>query len=884
MDRNDPNGAKRPARRPRSAAPESTSKRAWWKTSPRPQDPSSSASRSRPTSPKAAGSGAGSGASGPPRDDGGKPPWWKLRPSWVPRGTLRWLVFLLVVVLGFLGYEWFRLSSMDSDRYTGQGWKFPTRVYADWKEYRVGDLADAASFQRTLERARYRRVWKKPQAQGEYRINGAAYEIYLRAFVYPDRVERGSRVTARLRDGKVASLSEGFGESDPRGLLRVDPELLGEFADATRERRSYLALDQMPRHLVLAVVASEDRRFFKHYGLDFLGVGRATMRNVKAGAVVEGGSTISQQLVKNLYLSRERNVWRKFHEMLLAVLVELRYSKEQILEFYLNQIYLGQRGSWSVCGVEEAALFYFNKHARELSVAESALLVGIIPAPNKLSPYRDREAALERRNDVLRDMVECGFLTAKDAKRHRQASIRFAQSPPPMTRAPYFVDYVREVLSRDISLVDLSSRGFSIFTTLDSRLQEEAERVLKAGVRDADARSPVPGAGRNPAQGALVTIEPSSGYIRAMVGGRSYTESPFNRAVDSHRQPGSAFKPFVYIAALDSYFGGRRPPLTASTLLEDRPDTFHTDLGPWAPRNFEGTYAGQVTAARALARSLNLATVHLSQTVGIGKVVETARALGIESRMRPVASLALGTSEISVLELTTAYATLANGGVRESPVPVKAVIDRGGTVRWAPKRDSRRVLRPETAYMGTILLEGPVVYGTAAGVRSQFGFTRPAAGKTGTTDDENDAWFVGFTPDLATGVWVGCDRDRRLGLTGTDAAVPIWARFMEFAHRDRPLRDFESPPDVVEVWIDGETGYRAGPTCPRVMRAAFAKKTEPRQTCPFFHEIYWEEAMQGDSTAVDPDGMEVPSDEEDAPPPPDAETQPDAETPPTQGL
>jgi penicillin-binding protein 1B len=787
------------------------------------------------------------------------------------------------VAAGFLGYEWFRLSSISSDRYTGQGWKFPTRVYADWKEYRTGDLTDGSSFQRTLERARYRRVWKRPGAPGEYRVNGSAYEVYLRAFVYPDRVERGSRVTARLRDGRVASLTEGFEESEPRGLLRIDPELLGEFSDQTRERRSYLPLAQMPRHLVLAAVASEDRRFFRHWGLDPLGVGRATMRNVKAGAVVEGGSTISQQLVKNLFLSRERNVWRKFHEMLLAVLVEIRYSKEEILEFYLNQIYLGQRGSWSVCGVEEAALFYFNKHARELSVAESALLVGIIPAPNKLSPYRDRDAALARRNEVLADMVECGFLSAREAKRHRKSSLRFAQNPPPMTRAPYFIDVVREALSRDISLVDLSSRGFSIFTTLDPRLQEEAERVVKNGVREADARSAVRGAGRNPAQGALVTIEPSTGYVRAMVGGRSYVESPFNRAVDSRRQPGSAFKPFVYIAALDSYYSGRRPALTASTLLKDLPDTFQTDLGPWAPRNFEGSYAGQVTAARALARSLNLATVHLSQTVGMDKVVETARALGIESRMRPVASLALGTSEISVLELTTAYATLANGGVRVSPITVKAVLDRGGGVRWSAKRESRRVLRPETAYMATILLEGPVIYGTAAGVRSEFGFTRPAAGKTGTTDDENDAWFVGYTPDLATGVWVGCDRDRRLGLTGTQAAVPIWARFMEFAHRDRPLRDFESPPDVVEVWIDGDTGYRAGPTCPRVMRAAFAKKTEPRQTCPFFHEVYWTE---GDSTVVDPDGVQEPPATEAAPPPPDAappEETPDP-PPPDRGL
>jgi penicillin-binding protein 1B len=808
---------------------------------------------------------------GRPRS-GGAAPWWKWRPKWAPPGTLRWAIFLLVAILAFLGYDWFRLSSLASYRYAGQGWKFPTRVYADWRDLRVGDVLEPASLQNMLERSRYRRVWKRPTEPGQYRLSGPIAEIDLRPFTYPDRTERGSEVTVRISGGRIASLSEGFEKQGSRGLLRIEPELLGEFYDQARERRSYLALSQMPRPLVLAAVASEDRRFFHHMGLDLLGMGRATVRNVRAGAVVEGGSTITQQLVKNLFLSRRRSLLRKFHEALLALMVELRYSKEQILEFYLNQIYLGQRGPWSVCGVEEGALYYFNKHAYDLAPGEAALLIGIIPAPNKLSPYHDADAALARRNDVLRSMVECGYLSKAQARRYRRVPMRFAANPAPTTLAPYFVDYVREVLSRDIAEADLSSRGFTIFTTLDPRLQDAAERTLRQGLREADARSPAAGADRNPAQGALLAIEPRTGFIRAMIGGRSYAESPFNRAVESRRQPGSAFKPFVYIAALDSYYAGRRPVLTASTLLRDEPDTFQTDLGPWAPRNFENAYAGQVTAARALARSLNVATVHLSQMVGVGKVAEEARLLGIQSRMRPVASLALGTSEITALELTTAYATLANGGVRIPPVAVKAVLDRGGNVRWSPKQEIRRVLRPETAYMATILLEGPVIYGTAAGVRSQFGFTRPAAGKTGTTDDENDAWFIGYTPDLVAGVWVGCDRERRLGLTGTQAAVPIWARFMEAAHQGLPLRDFEPPPGVAEVWIDGDTGYRAGPSCPHVMRAAFAAGTEPRQVCPVYHPAFWPESP--DSSWGEEPGETTPNQEEEppeetTPPPPD---------------
>jgi penicillin-binding protein 1B len=685
------------------------------------------------------------------------------------------------------------------------------------------------------------------------------FEVWLRPFVYPDHVERGSPVLLSVRDGRIAEIGDGFTRPKPRAAVRLDPELLAEFSDQARERRSYLPLSAIPRHVALAVVAGEDRRFFRHWGLDLLGITRATVRNARARAVVEGGSTISQQLVKNLFLSRERNVLRKAHEAVLALLVELRYSKEEILEFYLNQIYLGQRGSWSLCGVEEAALYYFNKHANELSLGEGALLAGMIPAPNRFSPYRDPDLAVERRNQVLADMRDCGYIGADEAKRAREAPLRFAPNPPPATRAPYFVDHVRETLSRDIPEAQLLTRGLSVFTTLDSRCQEAAERAVRDGAREADWRSPAGGADRNPAQAALVAIEPGTGAVRALVGGRDYVESPFNRATESRRQPGSAFKPFVYVAALDTPFQGRKPPLTAATLLADAPDSFPTTERMWAPRNYEGTYEGQVTAARALARSLNVATVRMALLVGVENVVRVAKALGIESRLKQVPSLALGTSEVTPLELTTAYASIANRGLYVRPVAVRAVLDRGGSVVWSPRRETRRALRPETAYMAAELLQGPILYGTAYNVRSEFGLVVPAAGKTGTTDDENDAWFVGFTPALCAGVWVGCDRDRRLGLTGTQAAVPIWSRFMLQALAGRPAPEFQPPPGLVEVWIDGETGYRAGAECPHVMREAFLPRTEPREVCPVFHLAAWTDSLPADSTGLDltpPPGLE----------------------------
>ncbi len=770
------------------------------------------------------------------------------------RSKIGWALVVLAFVFAVLGYDWFRLSALSSYRYSGQGWKFPTNVYADWLELRAGMPLEVADLRQALDAARYRHTTGKPYAPGQYRMRGSIFEIYLRPFVYPDRAEPGTPTLVEIRDGAVASIGNGFAQPTPRGLLRIDPLLLAQFSDQDRERRSFTPLAAIPRHVALAAVASEDRRFFRHMGLDLLGIGRATARNMRAGSLVEGGSTISQQLAKNIFLSRQRTFTRKLHEALLAVLIEFRYSKEQILEFYLNQIYLGQRGSWSICGVEEAALYYFNKHANELTLGEGALLAGIIPSPNRMSPYRDPDLAIGRRNEVLEEMVACGFISKAEDQRARRIPLRFAPNPAPLTRAPYFVDYVREVLSRDISEGDLSTRGLSVFTTLDPRMEDAAERCVRDGAREADARSPMSGAGRNPAQAAMIAIEPQNGAIRAMVGGRDYRLSPFNRAVESRRQPGSAFKPFVYIAALDTPFSGRRPPLTAATLLDDVPDSIPTSQGPYAPHNYENAYFGRVTAARALARSLNVATVRLELMVGLPKVIEMAHALGVESRLREVPSLALGTNEVTTLELTTAYATLANGGVMVKPISVRAVLDRGGNLIWTPRRESRRVIRPETAYMATTLLEGPVIYGTAASIRSEYGFTRPAAGKTGTTDDENDAWFVGYTPDLVAGVWVGCDRNRKLGLTGTQAAVPIWARFMTAAHRGKPVRDFLAPPGVVDVWIDADTGYRAGAECPHVMRESFIPTTEPRQVCTVLHQSSWFGTEQGDSTGVLPSG------------------------------
>jgi len=575
----------------------------------------------------------------------------------------------------------------------------------------------------------------------------------------------------------------------------------------------------VPPLVVKTILAVEDERFFHHYGIDPIGILRAMFVNLRNLSFQQGGSTLTQQLMKNFFLSDERTLSRKIPEAVMAVIAERKYSKQTILENYLNEIYLGQRGSQGVFGVWEAAQFYFSKPLTDLTVGETALLAGLIRAPNRLSPYKSAEGATKRRNVVLAKLLDDNIITRKqyDAalleKLPQRALIKVTNE------GPFYVDYLRRELEENYSNAVLTKEGLRIFSTLDLQLQRMAERALVDGLKKLEEIHPAlrPKGDEEGLEGAIVVLRPQTGEIKAMVGGRNYGRSQFNRVFQAKRQPGSVFKPFVYLAAL-MYGGQSGTKYSADTVINDSQFTWSYDNQEWQPHNYNNEYFGAVTFRRALENSLNSATARVAQDVGIRRVRDLAHKLGIQSQLPAVPALSLGAAEVTPLEIAVAYATLANGGSRVRPLAVKQVLDQSTKV--LEKRDVKmeQVLSPQLAFAINQLLKGVLDRGTGAMAR-RAGFTRPAAGKTGTTNDYKDAWFVGYTPDLLAVVWVGFDGPKKIGLSGAEAALPIWTEFMKSATASMPVTDFVAPlvkPDSDDgkcgaAKAEGENGDCAAP-------------------------------------------------------------------------
>jgi penicillin-binding protein 1B len=579
-------------------------------------------------------------------------------------------------------------------------------------------------------------------------------------------------------------------------------------------------------------LAVEDERFYDHHGIDPVSVMRAVWVNLRSGGVVQGGSTLTQQLMKNFFLSDERTFSRKVKEAVMALIAERKYSKDQILENYLNEIYLGQRGSQGIFGIWEASQFYFSKPLSDLTVGEAALLAGLVRAPNRLSPYKSLDAATKRRNVVLVKLLDNQVITRKQYEAALRESLPQRELIKVTNDAPYYVDYLRRELAENYSNDVLTAEGLKIFTSMDLQLQKIAERSLAEGLKKLEASYPAlrrRGEEDN-LEGAIVVLRPQTGEIKAMVGGRSYQKSQFNRVFQAKRQPGSIFKPFVYLAALMSGGEGRKK-FTPATMVEDAPFKWSYDGQDWEPGNYNDEYFGTVTFRRALEKSLNSATARIAREVGIKRVSEIAHRLGVQSPLPAVPSLSLGAAEVTPLEVAYAFSTLANNGVRARPLAVKQVTDADAKVR--EKRDIKvdKVLTPQLAFIMNHLLRGVFDRGTAD-VARRWGFTRPAAGKTGTTNDYKDAWFVGYTPDLLTVVWVGFDNKAKLGLSGAQAALPIWTEFMKRATVGTPVTDFVVPPGIRIVEIDPLSGQLATPNCSYILREAFLEGEEPTKTCP----------------------------------------------------
>ena len=586
------------------------------------------------------------------------------------------------------------------------------------------------------------------------------------------------------------------------------------------ENRTPGELADVPERLVQAVIATEDARFYSHRGIDLRGIARAAYRNIKARRIAEGGSTLTQQLSKVLFLTPERSYARKLKEMALALRIEQRYAKKEILSLYLNQIYFGS-GAY---GVESAAQIFFGKSVRDLSLAECALLAGLPRSPKHYSPFKEPDKALGRRAYVLNRMVVMNYATEAEAEEAKKEPLPTEPSLGAGGPTTYVVEYIRQKVEERFGSSLLYSGGINVYTSINDDLQKYAQEAVRNGIGKIEARRGKKLKNLPPLQAALMAIEPATGHIRAMVGGRDFSKSQFNRAWQAVRQPGSAFKPIVYAAALERGFG-------AADILDDSPVTYNVDRKQtWKPENFTRTYQGPVTLRNSLAQSLNVPTVKLLDKIGIDWTIQYAQRLGIQRPLAPYLSLALGSADVTLLELLSAYTVFANHGMRTEPSAILLITDSTDRVLYRNDLVPRQVIQPETAYLITNLLQGVIERGTGWKARE---LGRPAAGKTGTTNDYHDAWFIGYTPSLATGVWTGYDDNRSIGPkeTGSRAALPIWLEFMKKAHADQEREDFSAPAGILFRQIDPATGLLSTEQCKRSIREAFLPGTEPRRYC-----------------------------------------------------
>jgi len=621
-------------------------------------------------------------------------------------------------------------------------------------------------------------------------------------------------------------------------VFSSDGTVIHEFYE---EKRIPISLHEIPDFLKNAVIVVEDRRFYSHWGVDFMGIMRAFYINIRSGDIVQGGSTITQHLARNLFLTTEKTFSRKIREAILALEIERTYSKDEILEMYFNQVYFGS-GAY---GIEAAAQTYFGKHTSELTLDEGTLLAGIPRWPSRYSPYLNIEASLNRRATILDLMVEEAFLSPNTAEGVKASPVDLKGRGQKEKIATYFVEYIRKELEDRFGYNSLYRGGLDIYTSLDLELQEKAMEIMERNLRDIEAQwnyehityekylenyenGNQPGGPIPYLQGALIAFEAETGYIKAMIGGRDYVHSKFNRATQARRQPGSVFKPFVYTAAVDNG-------IPLSTIIIDSPISLdQPGREDWRPTNYDENFQGPTPLRVGFKKSINLISIKLLMKIGVSTVIEYAKRMGIESPIPAVESIAVGAAEVLPMEVTSAFSIFANQGVRVDPLAIVRVESREGEVLWENKPRKEAVLSPQTAYIMTSLLQEVLESGTGRGARLR-GFTRPAGGKTGTTNDYTDAWFVGFSPDIICGVWVGFDQPKTIINKGTGArcALPIWSDFMIEAHRDLPPRNFPVPSNIVTKKVCGESGLLVTDSCPKnlLYTEVFIKGTEPDLDC-----------------------------------------------------
>jgi penicillin-binding protein 1B len=759
---------------------------------------------------------------------------------------------LLVCILA--GYYYVRFARLIDARLHGERSTVFPRVLARPLELRRGQSMTEQQLVDRLNELGYAHR-DRLQKAGEFAIGAGAVAIMPRVAELKGEAVRvvfqrppapNLRAAARSKKppppprvaDRVQRLEIG---ATPTERVTLDaPVLTSLGGGGEREKRRPVALSAIPERMQQAVLSIEDRRFYEHPGFDPIGMVGAIVSNIRGKQRYDrGASTITQQVARNVFLpkmfpgmtlqeARQKSWRRKALEIWVSFIITTRAPKDAILEMYLNDMTLGQRGSFGIVGVPEAARLFFGKDVSNLTLAEEATIAGVFQSPSALSPFNNPARCKDRRNVVLQSMVDAGYLTQDVADRSIHEPLVVVQRALE-AEAPYFVDFVGQTLAELYpGLTTTTTQSVDVYTTLDLHLQRLAQDAVRDGLTQVDAL--LSKRKRGKAEAALIAVDPRTGEILAFVGGRSYNQSQYNRAIVSRRQPGSVFKPFVFLAAFERAQQEGRTDVTPASITNDEQETFEFDDQTWTPENYEHEYDGPITFRRALAHSRNLGTIHVAQAAGYDRVAAFWKKLGVGAAPKAYPSIALGVFEATPYEIATAYTLFPNGGMLRQLQHIARITSGGKDVTKKSTIVAREVAKPDTTFLVTNMMRSVLNEGTAASARSA-GFTLDAAGKTGTTNDLRDAWFAGFTPELLTVVWVGFDDNQPVGLSGARAALPIWTQFMKSALAGRASVPFAVPDGIVFVDIDAATGKLATPSCPKVISESFIAGTEPREVC-----------------------------------------------------
>ena len=758
------------------------------------------------------------------------------RGFWTSRAglfTLGSCVAVPLIATSIFAYFYIQFGKLINQRLSGQIYQNTSRLFSAPGHIYTGEKMHAGDLATYLLRAGYQEG-EVAGAPGEFKVKGSTS-----VEIHPSRASffQGGNALRVDFSGPAISHIVQLSDGTQRLTADIEPELITNLFDDSREKRRIVRFDDLPKDMVDAVLAAEDKRFFEHGGLDIVRVFGAALADLRRGQKAQGASTIDMQVARSFFFTTKREWRRKVKEVLMAIEINQRYSKQQIFELYANEVYLGNRGSFSIRGFGEAAQAYFGKDVRELNLGEEAFLAGIIRAPNRYAAAeRHLDRAEESRDRVLAQMVEDSYVTQAQADAAKTLKLKFVNGNLDSGAAPYFVDMVKDHLLEQFSETDLETQSYRIYTTLDPQLQHAASEAIQTGIAGVDkllakryALWKKKGENVPKVQVAMVAMDPQTGEIRALVGGRNYGESQLNHAL-SRRQPGSVFKPFVYAAAFNNTVLGNQPVVTPVTTVDDVPTTFQFDGKEYTPDNYTEDFYGTVTVRDALIHSLNVATVKIAEMIGYQKVVDLARQMGLGNNIQATPAVALGAYEMTPIDVAAGYTAFATNGIRAEPLFLRSVLAADGTVEETAAPRTHAVLDPRVAYLTTSLMEDVINRGTGVTVRS-MGFTPIAAGKTGTS---RDGWFAGFTSNLLCVVWVGFDDNRDLNLSGSASAAPIWADFMKLAvtlPQYKMTEDFDPPPGVLQETIDSQTGQLATAWCPQQVQEYFVSGSEPTQLC-----------------------------------------------------